>query len=335
VTHDVDLVEEFEAARPRLLSLAHRIVGSVHDAEDVVQTAWLRAQTAGDAALDNPQGWFTTVTARLCLDQLRARHRRGELPLLAEHISGERLAVDEEYLRREEISRALLVLLEQLSPSQRVAYVLHDLFAVPFEQVAAVLDVSPASAKKLASRARIRLRAAEPAQDAPAEARARRRAADPAEGAGMRRRAAEPAQDAPAGARARRGAADPAEAGIGQHAAIVDAFLAAARGGDLNRLIALMAPDVVRTADARLLPDTAPAVVRGAASVAEETRYFLDRIAATVPMVVDGRPGAVIAPGGHPYALLSFRIRDGVIAAIEITPYEPGAHLAPLPVPGS
>jgi len=301
----VDLVEEFEAARPRLLSLAHRIVGSVHDAEDAVQTAWLRAQTAGDAALDNPQGWFTTVTARLCLDQLRARHRRGELPLLAEHISGERLAVDEEYLRREEISRALLVLLAQLSPSQRVAYVLHDLFAVPFEQVAAVLDVSPASAKKLASRARIRLRAAEPAQDAPA------------------------------GARARRGAADPAEAGIGQHGAIVDAFLAAARGGDLNRLIALMAPDVVRTADARLLPDTAPAVVRGAASVAEETRYFLDRIAATVPMAVDGRPGAVIAPGGHPYALLSFRIRDGVIAAIEITPYEPGAHLAPLPVPGS
>jgi len=312
----VDLVEEFEAARPRLLSLAHRIVGSVHDAEDAVQTAWLRAQTAGDAALDNPQAWFTTVTARLCLDQLRARHRRGELPLLAEHISGERLAVDEEYLRREDISRALLVLLAQLSPSQRVAYVLHDLFAVPFEQVAAVLDVSPSSAKKLASRARIRLRSAEPAQDAPADERARLRAADPAEAAGMRRRAAEPA-----------------EAGIGQHGAIVDAFLAAARGGDLNRLIALMAPDVVRTADARLLPDTAPAVVRGAASVAEETRYFLDRIAASVPMVVNGRPGAVIAPGGHPYALLSFRVRDGVVAAIEITPYEPAAHLAPLPIP--
>ena len=242
----MDLVEEFEAARPRLLSLAHRIVGSVHDAEDAVQTAWLRAQTAGDAALDNPQAWFTTVTARLCLDQLRARHRRGELPLLAEHISGERLAVDEEYLRREDISRALLVLLAQLSPSQRVAYVLHDLFAVPFEQVAAVLDVSPSSAKKLADRARIRLRSAEPAQDAPADERARLRAADPAEAAGMRRRAAEPA-----------------EAGIGQHGAIVDAFLAAARGGDLNRLIALMAPDVVRTADARLLPDTVPAVARG------------------------------------------------------------------------
>lgn len=312
----MDLVEEFEAARPRLLSLAHRIVGSVHDAEDAVQTAWLRAQTAGDAALDNPQAWFTTVTARLCLDQLRARHRRGELPLLAEHISGERLAVDEEYLRREDISRALLVLLAQLSPSQRVAYVLHDLFAVPFEQVAAVLDVSPSSAKKLASRARIRLRSAEPAQDAPADERARLRAADPAEAAGMRRRAAEPA-----------------EAGIGQHGAIVDAFLAAARGGDLNRLIALMAPDVVRTADARLLPDTVPAVVRGAAAVAEETRYFLDRIAASVPMVVNGRPGAVIAPGGHPYALLSFRVRDGVVAAIEITPYEPAAHLAPLPIP--
>jgi RNA polymerase sigma-70 factor (ECF subfamily) len=279
--HDVALVEEFEAARPRLLSLAHRIVGSVHDAEDAVQTAWLRTQTAGPGEMDNPEGWFTTVTARLCLDQLRARQRRGELPLLAEQMPADQLAADEEYLRREAVSRALLVLLTQLSPGQRVAYVLHDLFAVPFEHVAVVLRVSPSSAKKLASRARIRLRGAEPAD----------------------------AQ------------------GSDEHAEIVDAFLAAARGGDVHRLVALMAPDVVRTADATLLPDTAPIAAHGAAAVAEETRFFLDRIAATVPMVVDGRPGGVIAPGGHPFALLRFQIRDRLIAAIEITRYDSAVHL--------
>lgn len=274
------------AARPRLLSLAHRIVGSFHDAEDAVQAAWLRAQTAGatdggSGAVENPQRWFTTVTARLCLDQLRARHRRGELPLLADRMPADQVAVDEEFLRREDVSRALLVLMGRLSPSQRVAYVLHDLFAVPFEQVAIVLGVSQPSAKKFASRARIRLRAADPG-------------------------------DTPE---------------IDRHAAIVDAFLEAARGGDMDRLIALMAPDAVRTADARLLTGAVPTVVRGAAAIAEETKFFLDRIAATVPAMVDGRPGAVIAPGGHPLALLRFGIRDGAIASIEITAYDRSVSL--------
>jgi RNA polymerase sigma-70 factor (ECF subfamily) len=279
VTCDVDLIDRFEASRPRLMSLAYRLVGSHHDAEDAVQTAWLRVQSADPAQVTNPEGMFTTVTARLCLDQLRARHRRGEIPLLAEAVPAEQIAADEAFLRREDVSRALLVLLGELSPRQRVAYVLHELFAVPFDQIAPMLDTTAASAKKLASRARARLRVAD--------------AAGPRTG----------------------------------QTEIIEAFLAAARGGDIARLVTLMAPDVVRTADLSLLPSGAPTTVRGATAVAEETRNFLDRIAVTVPLLVDGRPGAVIAPGGHPYALLRIRIDGGLVAAIDIVPYRRGTCL--------
>lgn len=274
----VELVQHFEAARPRLMSLAYRIVGSPHDAEDAVQTTWARAQAADLSQVSNLDGWLTTVTARVCLDLLRSRERRGELPLLAENLPAEQLSADEAYLRREDVSRALLVLLGELSPRQRVAYVLHDLFAVPFEQVAVALDTAPASAKKLASRARIRLR------DAQA----------PDTGPGVENRE------------------------------VVEAFLAAARGGDLARLVSLMAPDAVRTADLRLLPGGVPAHVRGAAAIAEETRDFVDRIRTAAMMLVDGRPGAVIAPGGHAYAVVRFGVKHGLVAEVEITRYRAG-----------
>jgi RNA polymerase sigma-70 factor (ECF subfamily) len=261
------------------MSLAYRIVGSHHDAEDAVQTAWIRVQAADLTEVANPDGYFTTVTARLCLDLLRGRERRDELPLLPDDIPSDQLSADEAFLRREDVSRALLVLLDELSPRQRVAYVLHDLFAVPFGEVAAVLGTNGASAKKLASRARTRLRAAQPAEAVP----------------------------------------DP------EHFEIIEAFLSAARGGDMTRLITMMAPDVVRTADLRLLPAGVQAEVGGAAAVAEETKFFVDRIAATVPVLIAGHPGAVIAPGGHAYALVHFRTTARLITKIEITPYAPGS----------
>lgn len=273
----MDMVEEFEAARPRLLSLAHRIVGSVHDAEDAVQAAWVRTQCATFAEVDNPDGWFTTVTARICLDQLRKRHRGGGIEMLVDEIPEAQLAADEAFIRRDEVSRALLVVLSELTPKQRVAYVLHDLFAVPFEQIAMVLDMKPVSAKKLASRARIRVC-----------------------GAG------------------------PPDLAVSGHAEIVEAFLAAARGGDLGRLVALLAPGAIRVADPRVLPDGSSSVVRGATAVAEETRTFLDRIETAATAVIAGRPGAIIAPGGHPFAAIHFHVQDGLIASIEITAYEPG-----------
>ncbi|MFG1837246.1 sigma-70 family RNA polymerase sigma factor [Micromonospora sp. NPDC049175] len=272
----MELIDHFEASRARLMSLAYRIVGSHHDAEDAVQAAWLRARSADPAQLVNLDGWLTTVTARLCLDQLRARHRRGELPLRADNIPDAHLATDEEFIRRENISRALLVVLGELSPPQRVAYVLHDLFVVPFDQVASVLDTTTVAAKKLASRARIRLRAAGPV-DPPRPAR---------------------------------------------QLEVIDAFLDAARGGDIARLVTLLAPDVVRTADLGFLANGAEPVVRGARAVAEETRAFVDRIAVAVPVLVDGRPGAVVAPGGHPLALIRISVHDGLVTNITIAPYE-------------
>lgn len=266
------------------MSLAYRIVGSHNDAEDAVQAAWLRARSADPAQLVNPEGWLTTVTARLCLDQLRARHRRREVPLLkADDIPGEQLAADEAFVRREDVSRALLVVLDELSPPQRVAYVLHDLFAVPFDEIGPVLDTTVAAAKKLASRARVRLRDAR-------------------------------AVDLP---------------GSAHQMEIIDAFLAAARGGDIARLVTLLAPDVVRTADLGFLANGAAPVVRGAWAVAKETRAFVDRIAAAAPVLVEGYPGAVIAPGGHPFALIRIRVHDGLVTSIDITPYERGTVSLP------
>nr|WP_238356030.1 sigma-70 family RNA polymerase sigma factor [Kribbella italica] len=286
VTASVELIDEFEVARPRLLSLAHRILGSIEDAEDAVQAAWLRVYAVDQPQIDNPPGWFTTVTARLCLDQLRSRERRGELPLLADAIPGDVLAADEEYLRREDVSRALLVLLARLTPAQRVAYVLHDLFRVPFGDVAVVLDTTPANAKKSASRARQRLEGVDPA-------------------------AAEEVPQTLA------------------HWSIVEAFLAAARGGRIDTLVTLMAPDVVRVADRALLPEGGAVEVIGNRAVAEETRYFGDRVHASIPMLVNGAPAAVIAPGGHPLAVITFDSVGTTITRIAIASLKPTDQVEP------
>src|SRR3954463_13661562 len=122
-------IEEFEAARPHLLSVAYRMLGSSHDAQDAVQTAWLRlATTHSEAEIENPAGWLRTIVASVCLDELRNRRRRQETPLLAVDIPAAELMADEALLRKDGISRALVVLLNQLTPPQRIAYVLHDLF---------------------------------------------------------------------------------------------------------------------------------------------------------------------------------------------------------------
>lgn len=147
----------FEASRPQLTAIAFRLLGSIHDAEDAVQNAWIKAAPVTDDDLRNPAAYLTTVLTRECLDHLRIRQRRGEEPLLADLLADNEVAADERYLRRENISRALMVVLDRLTPAQRVAYVLHDLFAVPFKDVAATLGTSPDNAKKHASRARQRI----------------------------------------------------------------------------------------------------------------------------------------------------------------------------------
>lgn len=262
---------EFEAARPRLTAVAFRLLGSVHDAEDAVQTTWIRASTGDATEVRNPAAWLTTVLTHVCLDQLRTRHRRREEPLLADMLPAEALAADEDYLRRENVSRALMVILARLTPPQRVAYVLHDLFDIPFQEVARTLATSADNAKKHASRARRRIEGADPALAATVEKNA-----------------------------------------------VVDAFLDAAAGGDIDRMLALMTEDCVRTADPALVPPGTPAVVTGARAVAEETRLFADRIRAATAMLVAGRSTHVIAPGGHLLAVVDVITRDGRVSRIEI-----------------
>lgn len=158
----VDLAQRFDADRRHLRSVAFQLLGSVDDADDAVQSAWLKASRADFGAIDNLTGWFTTITAREAFDQLRMRKRRAEHPVAATD-ELDRLAVtasgaaDEETLLTESVSSALLVVLDRLSPAERVAFVLHDVFALPFDQIAGLLDRSPDAAKKLASRARGRL----------------------------------------------------------------------------------------------------------------------------------------------------------------------------------
>lgn len=164
-----ELADHFEDHRRRLHSVAFHLLGSSADADDAVQSAWLKASRADFAAIDNVPAWLTTVTARTAVDQLRMRARRGEQALSGRlGVDGAygpaAPAADEEVLRREAVSRALLVVLDRLSPAQRVAFVLHDVFGVPFEQIAELLDRSADAAKKLASRARARLHAGPPAE---------------------------------------------------------------------------------------------------------------------------------------------------------------------------
>ncbi len=277
-----DLAQRFDADRRHLRSVAFQLLGSVADADDAVQAAWLKASRSDYETLNNIEnltGWFTTITAHEAVDQLRVRKRRAELPLVdpdeLDRLAGTVSApADQDALLADSISSALLVVLDRLSPEQRVAFVLHDVFAVPFETIAGLLDRSPAAAKKLASRARGRLHA------------------DPA-------------------AQPRR---------VAEHVEIVEAFLTASRGGDIATLLNLLAPDVVRRVDRALVPEGVPTELRGATEVAEETRRFTHRARAGAVMFIDGVPGIVIAPGGRAQALLQIGVgEDNRIHTIDIT----------------
>lgn len=273
-----DLAQRFDADRDHLRSVAFHLLGSVADADDAVQSAWLKASRADFDTVENLTGWFTTITAHEAIDQLRARKRRAEQPLddldELDRVAGTASrAADEEVLLADSVDRALLVVLDRLSPTQRVAFVLHDAFGMPFETIGDLLERSPAAAKKLASRARERVRAGGCAESG---------------------RTAE-------------------------HLKIVEAFLAASRGGDIPALLELLAPDVVRRVDRVLVPDDVPSEMHGARDVAEETRRFAGRAQAGAVVLIDGAPGIAIAPRGRLQALLQIGIgEDDRIHAIDI-----------------
>ena len=287
----------FEAERPRLRALAHRLLGSAAEAEDAVQEAWLRLArqpwgvgtadvsetigasgtiaasagtgASGTAGIANLAAWLTTVVSRVCLDVLRAR-RETPVDQVPEH--GVQAGPEDEVVRAGEVGRALLVVLATLTPAERVAFVLHDLFAVPFDAIAPIVDRTPVAAKKLASRARLRVR----------------------------------------------GTPALPEAELTRHAQVVEAFLAAARGGDLAELLRVLAPDVVRQADPAALPTGAPLILRGADAVARGTQFFSTRAALAELALVDGHPGLILAPAGHLTAALRITVTDGRVTAYDV-----------------
>lgn len=267
------LAERFEENRRRLRGVAYRMLGSVDEAEDAVQEAWLRLGRSDTSGVENLGGWLTTVIARVCLDMLRTRKSRREEPMGAHppEIVSREDGIDPEYeaLLADSVGLALLVVLETLAPAERVAFVLHDMFDVPFEEIASIVGRSPGAARQLASRARRRVQGAATAPDAD---RTRQRE-------------------------------------------VVDAFLAASRGGDFDALLAVLDPDVVLRADHAAVQVGASKEVRGAAAVAAT---FSRRARAARPALVNGAVGLVWAPGGRPRVVFGFTITRGKIVEISL-----------------
>src|SRR5215208_1631222 len=199
------LAQRFQEHRPRLRAVAYRMLGSTSEAEDALQEAWIRLSRSDAHEIDNLQAWLVTVVGRVALNMLRSRKTRGEEPLEAQHLPdpivdrADGIDPEHEALLADSIGLALLVVLEALTPAERLAYVLHDMFSVPFEEIGAILERSPEAARQLASRGRRRIRGAETTPDADAAA----------------------------------------------HQEVVEAFLAAARDGDFDALVAVLDPDIV------------------------------------------------------------------------------------------
>ncbi|GAA4789015.1 sigma-70 family RNA polymerase sigma factor [Streptomyces ziwulingensis] len=277
------LADRFEEQRDRLRALAYRMLGSLTEAEDAVQEAWLRLDRAGADDIGNLPGWLTTVTGRICLDMLRSRTARREEPMTEGFDTFvpdpvlralERSDPEREVLRADSVGTALLVVLETLEPAERLAFVLHDMFAVPFDDIARIVERSPAATRQLASRARRRVRGATPA-------------------------------------------ADP---DLGRQREVFDAFRAASVAGDFDALLAVLHPDVVLRADAGTAGGvTASKLVRGARQVAEQAMLFRRFTGRTRLVLVNGGIGALAVPEGKPpVSVMSVTVAEGRITGMYI-----------------
>jgi RNA polymerase sigma-70 factor (ECF subfamily) len=271
------LADRFEEHRPRLRAVAYRMMGSLADADDAVQDTWVRVTQSGAAGdVGNLGGWLTTITARVCLNMLRFRKAHREEHLDDAHVPDPVVSLDtelqpeEEALLADSVGLALQVVLDTLTPAERLAFVMHDMFGLPFEEIAPMVGRTPASARQLASRARRRVKGAETAPD-PDLARQRE---------------------------------------------VVDAFFAAARGGDFGALVAVLDPAVVLRIDG----GTASMAVRGADAVARQALTGLGgvlRVAEPRPALVNGAAGVVITMRGRPVTVIGFTIVNGKIAEID------------------
>ena len=301
------LAQRFESHRPHLRAVAYRMLGSLSEADDAVQEAWLRLSRADTSDVENLGGWLTTVVGRVCLDQLRTRKARREDSLDA-HVNGPEPTVsrmrwvggredesdpEQEALLADSVGLALLVVLETLEPAERLAFVLHDLFAVPFAEIAPIVGRSPSATRQLASRARRRVH-------------------------GEGGRVGSGARDGVSGRIGEGGrerAASVRDAELARQRDIVDAFLAAARGGDFTALLAVLDPDVVLRSDRAAIPAGAAREIHGAAAVA--SRAVKGGARAAQPALVNGAVGVVVAPRGRLLMVLDFTVTDGKIVAID------------------
>jgi RNA polymerase sigma factor (sigma-70 family) len=268
------LAERFEEHRIRLRAVAYRMLGSLSEADDAVQEAWLRLSRSKADEIDNLGGWLTTVVARISLNMLRSRRTRREEPFagplpepLVDRVDG--IDPEHEALLADSVGLALLVVLEQLSPPERLAFVLHDIFAVPFNEIAPIVDRSPEAARQLASRARRRVRAERTVPDADLETQRE----------------------------------------------VIDAFLAAARDGNFDRLVAVLDPDVVLRQD--FGPVGGRREMRGAATVARLAASYAQRGLDVRPALINGVAGAVAFLEGQPFSIGAVTVRNGRIVELD------------------
>jgi RNA polymerase sigma factor (sigma-70 family) len=274
-TNELELADRFDPQRPRLRAVAYRILGSLSEADDAVQEAWLRLQRTDAGQIDSLERWLTTVVARICLNMLRLRRSRGEQPLDGWRpepiVDDPAVGTDPEHeaLLAEAVGIALQVVLDTLNPAERLAFVLHDMFAVPFDEIAPMLQRSPQATRQLASRARRRVREAAPAPDPD----------------------------------------------LTRQRAVVDAYFAAAREGDLDALVAVLDPDVVLRAHRG---DGDPLELHGADRVARgamTARRFAPYVR---PALINGAAGVVAFDGERPFAVLAFTVVADRAVAIDV-----------------
>jgi RNA polymerase sigma-70 factor (ECF subfamily) len=268
------LAQQFEEQRPHLRAVAYRMLGSLSDADDAVQDAWLRLSRADTSEVENLGAWLTTVVARVALNMLRARNIRREQPLNV-HVPDpiidptEGSNPEHEALLADSVGLALLVVLETLTPAERLAFVLHDMFAVPFDEIAPIMERSPEATRQLASRARRRVRGADPVPDADLTAQWQ----------------------------------------------VVEAFVAAAREGNFDALVAVLDPDVVLRADGGLTGISQH--IRGAETVASQALLW-SRVDLTMRRaLINGAAGMISFLHGRPFSIAAVTVKNGKIAEID------------------
>ncbi|MFC5468472.1 sigma-70 family RNA polymerase sigma factor [Cohnella suwonensis] len=270
------LVEQFGAHRNHLQTVAYRMLGSLSEADDALQESWIRLSRSDTSGVENFGGWLTTIVSRVCFDMLRSRKsRREELTMVSvpEPVISRQDGSDPEHeaLMADSVGLAMLVILEKLNPAERIAFVLHDIFALSFSEIAPIIGRNEAAARQLASRARRRVQDAESTSET-AEFQRKRE--------------------------------------------LVDAFLAASRNGDFEKLLSVLDPNVVLRNDPVFAPVANAPVVRGSEAVAKQAKQFADRARSMKPVLVNGSVGVIVGHLDQPIFILEFTVVDGKIAEI-------------------